>query len=225
MILHRYTNADLEKYLANDSVLAQLEQLSDYQNFATHNWLVSMPAKRMIYQDVYGELFESSGKSVLDVGGGFSGLSTVFAKNHDYTLLDIMAHNHEDIERTAANVDMKWVQTDWFAFTPEKQYDYIIANDLFPNVDQRLAMFVKKFKPFAKQLIITLTCYEADRFYITKRVDAEEVLTMKAWNWGMTRYALSEVLPETLSNLPVSFPAQTEPYLFANGRDVYKIVV
>ena len=107
----------------------------------------------------------------------------------------------------------------------KKQYDYIIANDLFPNVDQRLAMFVKKFKPFAKQLIITLTCYEADRFYITKRVDAEEVLTMKAWNWGMTRYALSEVLPETLSNLPVSFPAQTEPYLFANGRDVYKIVV
>lgn len=226
MTISRYSDADLQAYLQNDVVLQQLQNLAEYKTFATHEWLLSIPAKRLIYQDVYGELLNTKGKSILDIGGGFSGLTTVLSANHDYTLVDIMAHNHEEMNKLAKDLHMEWVKEDWFNFVPTKQYDYIIANDLFPNVDQRLVAFIKKFKPFAGTLVATLTCYESDRFYVTKRVDADEVLTVKPWNWGMTRYGLTEALPELASLLPEKFSkTETEAPLFANGRDVYKVVI
>lgn len=216
-----YDKKSLGVYLKNDTVLTVLRKYPKDEVFASHKWLLNMPPKRMIYADVYGSFLRGKGKKLLDVGGGFCGLTRELIKRHEYTLLDIMTH--EDRESFTAlsrdNGDF-WTDSDWHDFTPLKRYDCIIANDIFPNVDQRLESFVKKFKPHADKIIITLTCYDEDQHYQVKRLDTDEVLTVVPWSSRMTEMALNNGVLEQNIRLPV--PSHG-PSLFRNGRTVYRL--
>ncbi len=181
MMIALYNKQDLEKYLQDDTLLELLKQYSQYEQISSHKWLVDMPAKRMIFNDLYGDLLKTHGKKVLDVGGGFSGLTLELIERHDYQLVETLDHGDSELISNLFNKNKgELFLDDWYKFKPVQQYDYIIANDLFPNVDQRLHLFIEKFRPHAKRLLVTLTCYDGNRYHMAKRVDADEVLTIAA---------------------------------------------
>ena len=59
---------------------------------------------------------------------------------------------------------------DWFDLKDEN-YDIIIANDIFPNVDQRLAMFLKFFLPRCKSMRLSLAWYNLIKYFQVKITD------------------------------------------------------
>lgn len=229
MHMKRYTPFDLEKYLKSDVLLEKLKKYPNDAEFTSHKWLLDIPAKRLIYQDVYGEFLKSknnlpAGKArkILDIGGGFCGLSRELIKNHKYTLVDILTHeNHERIKKIESEIGKFWVNSDWSDFKPQGKYDIIIANDIFPNVDQRLEKFIKKFKPHTKKMVLTLTCYDLDKSYQVKRIDADEVFTIKPWTSSITSLVLKETFGK---GAPVSKKTGNQS-IFKNGRSVYKIII
>jgi cell fate (sporulation/competence/biofilm development) regulator YmcA (YheA/YmcA/DUF963 family) len=216
-----YTKKDLEEYLKNDFILSELGKYPEDATCTSHTWLLDLPEKRIIYADVYGDLLKTSGKKILDIGGAFCGLSRELVKNHQYTVVDIMAHDdHEALKQTENTIGNFWVNADWNDFVPDDTYDYIIANDLFPNVDQRLEAFVNKFKSHAKKMILTLTAYDKERSYKVKRVDADEILFIRPWD--------SEILSIVLKKLSLDSDVVKESEresIFKNGRIVYKLEI
>jgi len=219
----RYLDKDLKGYMEDDYILDILNESPDCDNFASQRWLKEMPAKRMIYSDLYGKLLNSKGKRILDVGGDFSSLSKILLKNHEYELIDIMVHGgKEDIKEYEKKYGTFWVGTDWYSFNVEKKYDVIICNDLFPNADQRVEFFIEKFKPYCEKLILTLTAYDTDRFYVVNRVDAEEQLTIKPWDSYQIDMILSRVVEEYN---PIGEIIKLKDSLYSNSRKVYKLIL
>lgn len=217
-----YTTNDLEAYLKQDIILEELKKFPEDVFFASHKWLLDIPVKRMIYEDVYGSFLKNEkGKKILDIGGGFCGLSRELIKNHDYTLVDIMVHDdHERLKVIEKELKGFWVNTDWDSFQPDGNYDYIIANDLFPNVDQRIEKFLKKYLPISKTLIATLTCYDSERSYRVKRLDADEILTIRPWDTNI----LSAVMASSYPNIVLEPLGDQDLSPFSNKRSVYKAV-
>ena len=161
-------------------------------------WLRDSPAKRMIAWDLYGDLLASTGKWVLDVGACSSSLTRKFRSDHDYTVCDLGEHDGR-------------VGVDWRDL-PVAVYDLIIANDLFPNVDQGLRAFLYRFYGNG-ELRMSLTTY-ADRWYRARRVGADELLTVQAWDWPQTRRELEAL---GIPGCDVRPPSES---LFPNGRQV-----
>ena len=224
-----YTKSDLAKYLEYDHIRDMLMESArefDY-NFVYHRWLMESPAKRMIFGDVYGEILFAKNiqYKVLDVGGGYSSFTRLLMGMGDYTLLDIMAHDSiYDMMKIEKEIGSFHLKQDWFDFEPTEKYDYVIANDLFPNVDQRLEMFIEKFLPITKKLVMTLTFYDSDRFYKVKRVDADEIMTMLAWNREMVGDALKNYTKRIEHYNPLVFQTRSKS-LFGNGRQVAKVIL
>ena len=221
--MKRYTGADLRDYLKHDVVLEGLSKYPLDSDFPSHQWLLQLPAKRLIYQDIYGKLLESTGKRILDIGGGFCGLSRELIKRHDYTLLDFIAHGDRSRLRTISSENGGfWIDSDWNDYDVGKKYDYVIANDIFPNVDQRLKLFINKFKPYANKIFMTITCYDRDRYYTVKRLDADEIFTIVPWSSDITEMILRKSIP----NSGIVFPTPSDgESLFANGRIIYRVDV
>ena len=66
-------------------------------------------------------------------------------------------------------------------FIKFEKYDLIIANDVFPNADQR-ELFLIKSLPHCKKLRLTITIDNDENFYTAKRLDGNEILTQKRMN-------------------------------------------
>lgn len=213
--------ADLDKYLQEDVLLKQMESCAQAgdRDFVSHRWLLDSEPKRMIFQHVYGDLLEPGApKSILDVGGGYTSLSRPLLHHHEYRLLDIMAHDSaDDLYKVEEQVGQRfWLNDDWYNFQPDGPFDIVIANDIFPNVDQRIEMFLDKYLPCCRELRVTLTYYNNPRFYPTKRLDGDEVLYFLAWSGSQLGLALKRFVEgcdlEVLETSSVS--------LFPNGRSV-----
>lgn len=219
-----YTPADLEKFLSHDELLPLLQATPELQSFQTQKWLLNMPEKRLITQDIYRNLLSTSGKKILDIGGGISALTKLLVASHEYTNVEILAHeNFVSVEKLEEQWGKKFLMNqDWNDFVPEGHYDYIIANDLFPNVDQRLTAFIKKFAVKTDNLILTITCATGNKFYPVRRLDGEEIFFMQAWDRQLATVALQGALGE---QAPVLEETITASELFANGRVVYKMVL
>jgi len=119
--------------------------------------------KQEIFDILYADL---NGKSVLDVGCG----------EFNYML---PAAEYE-------GVDLKFGM-DWYDHKPGN-YDVIIANDLFPNVDQRLELFLDKYLPHCKEMRLSLTYFDEPKWYRATRPEGE-VITMLAWTEKMINLA------------------------------------
>src|SRR3990167_2177603 len=109
-IIKPYNKAKLTKYLQDDFVLRALSEYSQDTNFASQRWLENIPAKRFIYADVYGELLQDKGKKILDIGGGFCGLSRRLIQQHEYTLVDPLHHDKPHIIKQIENKLVKFWQ-------------------------------------------------------------------------------------------------------------------
>jgi hypothetical protein len=220
-----FDHGHYESYLRYDPVLKFLEEMArnNDASFTSHRWLLESAPKRMIYFYIYGDLLQptTQPKKVLDVGGGYTSLSRRILRNHHYTLLDIMAHDsHENLRKVEASLGKSfWVNSDWYQFNPTDGYDFVVANDLFPNVDQRLELFLKKFLPICQEMRLALTYYNTPRFYHVKRLDADEVLCLLAWDGRQVGQILEKYIDRIEApNLEILF--QDPPSLFANKRQI-----
>ena len=214
----------LDSYLKNDWVLEKLQTpaaLSD-DSFTIQRWLKDTPPKRAVFEQVYGDLFKDGPrKSVLDVGGGFCALTRELAKNHDYDLLEISAHDAADkIHAVESDIGRPFfIESEWSAYTPQRSYDIIIANDLFPNVDQRLSLFLERYLPFAKEMRLSLTFYNTPRTYPTKRINADEILYMLAYDGAHTALALEKYAGQ-IGVDKLAMLKDTTISVYPNGRHV-----
>lgn len=217
-----------KQYKKKDPILKLLESSSsNFDNkFTSHQWLLESITKRMIYFYMYGDLLSENlePKTVLDVGGGYSSLTKILLKKHNYTLLDLMAHDSEDMVEQIQSILEKrfWRDIDWYDFEPRNHYDLIIANDLFPNVDQRLETFFDKYLPLCDELRLLITYYNTSRWYKVKRIGADEIFHMMAWNGVHVKQILKKYI-DSSNEKKLNQLLGNPPSLFSNNRQVCMI--
>lgn len=217
-------NASLvNQYLEEDSILKFLDtsSLPIHEMLTCQKWLRNTPPKRYIYNDMYGELIGGKRQKVLDIGGGLTAFTPYFANQHDYTLIDLMAHDPKEVSepviKSASNLNV--FTHDWYNFEIKEDYDVVIANDLLPNVDQRLVLFLEKFLPHTREIRLSLTFYNDDRFYLTRRIDADEVLCVKPWD-GLQLLSVLLKYEARIINKDITLLDIEAKSLFPNGRQV-----
>jgi len=220
----------LRSYAETDPLLSLMDEFAiDHdETFTSHRWLKDSLPKRLIYFHMYGDILEISHhcKKVLDIGGGFTSLTRKMLENHDYKLIDIMAHDdHEMFRAIEKSVDRTfWVNDDWYNWKSDCEYDVVIANDLFPNVDQRLGIFLEKYIPLARELRISLTYYNNPRWYRVRRTDGDEIFHMMALS-GKQTASILEPFISFIKNPCFEQLSVDRPSLFPNGRHVCMVVI
>jgi len=211
------------EYEKDDVILRLLESAErpGDTGFTSHRWLLESLSKRMIFHYVYGDLLEQDSDvlRILDVGGAYTALSRRLAQRHAYTTLDIMAHDvHEDLSvATRALPEQSWINSDWHDFEPEGKYDRVIANDLFPNVDQRLVLFPERYLPISWEVPRFSTYHDTALWDTAKRIDAEEIFHMLAWDGVQVRQVLEPYI-ERIQDPDLALFETDTPSLFSNGR-------
>jgi len=217
------TTALVDAYLEQDPILVELDSSSHQgdENLTCQRWLREVPAKRLIFQKLYGDLLTGARRKVLDVGGGLTSITRLLASRHDYTLVDFMAHDPISTVRNilGSTQPAKILIKDWYESVIDNHYDIAIANDLFPNVDQRLDLFLKLVLPRVDEMRLALTYYNSPRFYFTKRVEADEILCMLAWDGWTTRHCLQKY-EQCIHEPNLALLSTTVPSPFANGRQI-----
>jgi len=211
------SSQNVSEYLEHDVVAEKLAEMSvpGDEMLTCQDWLLKTEAKRFVFHRMYGDLLESSGLRILDVGGGLTCFTRQLASRHDYVLVDRLAHDDEDTaECFRRQAGRNYIHNcDWYDFEQTGPFDVVVANDLFPNVDQRLDMFIKRYLPRCGGIRLSMTYYDEPRFYRTKRLDADEFLSMLAWDGRV----LSSVLHTYQTNI-----VDLEPEIFAQGnKSVY----
>lgn len=187
----------LVSFERNDCILPLLkESPKEASRFVTHQWLESSLPKRLIFCHVYQDILRGHlrDRSILDIGGGYSAVTDSLVQQCRYSLVDLMAHDglpavHAREKALGLNF---WAAEDWYTYTPPGPVDLVIANDLFPNVDQRLEAFLDKYLPLCGELRVTLTFYDQFRYYKVKRVDADEVFHVVPWDRFQTQRVLTK---------------------------------
>ncbi len=221
-----YQKSDLETYLQNDWIYQLLsdEEREAEKEIRTNEWMHRMENKRMVYADVYGDLLKDTGegqsrKRVLDVGGGFSALTKVLARNTDYTLVDFLAHGGNEYVRTQ---DVHLIEKDWNEVELEGPYDLVIANDIFPDVDQRMELFIDRMLPICRELRLVLTYYNSPKFYTTKRTDDSEIMTFLSWDGEITALKLKKYVHRLFDTPAEQIEEMKDNFLsiYWNGRQV-----
>ena len=191
--LHLIKKKDLEAYKNNDIVFKELNELKisnpQYfsEKFTCNKWLLDSIEKRMMFNIIYSDIFKNKEKNlrILDVGGGINIFQKIISQNNNYSVLDII--NHEDkkeAENFAKNFNFNLIVNDWFDHLSKNKdnYDILISNYIFPNVDQRLLEFINLALKITKELRICLTYHQFLKIYKVVRKDCSEELTVKALN-------------------------------------------
>ena len=218
------TEQSVAEYMQDDVInkLLDTESTADHEKLTCQKWLRDSAPKRMIFNRLYGDLLrQQTGLRVLDIGGGLTAFTDTLAKRHEYHLIDLLAHDHswaEENDMYSLN-QLHLHKIDWHDFSLSERFDVIIANDLFPNVDQRLDMVIQKFLPFTSEMRLSLTYYPRPRFYVTKRIDADEVLCMLAWDGTATRNTLQKYSRNLYSPNFDLFSSESDS-VYSNDRQV-----
>lgn len=225
-----YNENNLKDYLKNDWILALLKKEEDKwsKNFRSHMWLKEMDNKRMIYASIYGDLLQNKDdKKILDVGGGFSSLTNVLVRNHNYILLDFFAHDNQDaLEHIITQQKKEFLKEAEWSDEVARDYDIVIANDIFPDVDQRLEMFIERYLPHCKELRLLLTYYNNPKWYFTKRVDDTEVMTFLSWDGEIVALKLKKYMDRAnITDSDLNEIRINNESIFQNGRQVCYVVL
>lgn len=213
----------LDSYVSNDWVAAALHEATQPgdEELTAHRWLKATAAKRLTFAVLYGDVLRKGNLRVLDVGGGLCALTRLLAQQNDYVLVDLMAHEEQSrVERFVGSAPpFRLITEDWYRTSLNRPYDVVISADLFPNVDQRLELFLDRMLPVSREIRLTLTVYNRARFYMTRRLDAEEILCMLAWSGAQTKAVLrrfyDRIVQPNLDLLECD-----EDSVFTNGRQV-----
>lgn len=227
-----FGKADLEKYLEDDWIADELEKslVGGEESIRTNIWLKEMDNKRMIYAAVYGDILHGSktGRRILDVGGGYNSLTKKLADNSEYYLLDYMAHGGQaSINEFSRQYHIHWIDEDWYEYSADQKFDIVIANDIFPDVDQRMELFIDKYLPLCKELRIVVTYYNSPKFYITQRMDDAEKLTFLSWDGEITALKLKKYLGKMLdtSEKELNAMKDSRESIYRNGRHIAYLTI
>jgi hypothetical protein len=216
------TKSVVSAYLESDPIRKLIASNHErYGELTCQRWLMESPPKRAIYKALYGDLLRGEGLRVLDVGGGLSSLTRLLSDRHQYTLIDLMAHDKPEIvsKLMTETPGARYVVQDWYGAQLEARYDVVVANDLFPNVDQRLDLFLRTVLPRAREVRLSLTYYDTPRFYMTRRLDGDEILCLLAWSGEATRTCMTPYASRIRGARLDLFSAREESP-FPNGRQV-----
>ena len=189
-------------------------------------WLRDTLSKRCIYEHLYGDLLdEAVSQRVLDVGGGLTSLTRLLVQRHDYCLAEILSHDTRvDAARIAREAGREFlVEGDWLSL-PKADWDIVIANDLFPNVDQRLNRFIATFLPNCRELRLSLTWYDTPRHYFVRRLDGDEVFCFLAWDGAQLQTVL-DCYADRVAVYSPDFRNSVGTSLYANGRQVVLVTL
>jgi hypothetical protein len=218
--MERMTAGIVEVYLRDDWVGAAV---SGESGLVVDRWLRESVAKRAVFAALYGDILRSGGgRRVLDVGGGVSALTPRLGRSCFYVLSDILAHGgREELRGFEAALGRPiLLEGDWHAtLRGGEGYDVIVANDLFPNSDQRLELFLERALPLAGEVRLSLTFYNRPRFYLCRRVDGDELLWLLGWTGRQTGRAL-ERFAERIVAPDFSALEGDEGSLYGNGRQI-----
>ena len=169
----------IEDYESGDDWVMRYLEKKLNSDFVCDQWLINSLPKRFIYNLIYRDLLnKDSNMKVYDVGGGITSFTSKLSEYNDYNLVDILAHGG-DINNQNKNKG-RIIKKDWYDINFQPS-EIVIANDLFPNVDQRVVCFIEKLIPTTKLIRMTLTWYSSINFYKTKRIDGDEILFMNSW--------------------------------------------
>lgn len=221
--MHRISRRALSAYMRLDRFGCWLDkvELPDECELTCQRWLRATPPKRYAADLLYGDLLASEGLTILDIGGGLTSVSRALALRHHVTLIDVMAHDGDERVRRfrQGSPQLDIVTTDWFEAALLGPYDVVIAADIFPNVDQRLELFLERVLPLANELRLSLTVYNQPRFYATRRIGADEILNVLAWNGKVTR-AVLQPYQDRIEGPDLAVFDNEDDVVFANGRQV-----
>jgi len=112
-----------------------------------------------------------------------------------------------------------WTSGDWYDYSPDKPVDLVIANDLFPNVDQRLRLFLERFVPVCREIRVSLTFYNNARYYLTRRLNADEILCVLAYDGEQTAAVLKRYL-DRIEVPDLDCLVAERPSIYPNGRQI-----
>lgn len=225
--MHWVYQAELDSYSEQDAIAQALETLPLEQAAETtcHRWLNDSLPKRFIFQRLYGDLlWKTEGLRVLDIGGGLTGFTPEFVKRHDYTLVDPLDHDNKKVaeELVVALSRDFYVCDDWWSYLSGytgSPWDIVIANDLFPNVDQRLVPFLDTSLTLSKKISVSLTYSNVWRWYRSKRTDADEVLTQMSWDGVFLDKVLRKYSDQIIDPMFSGFEKERSS-VYPNGRQV-----
>ena len=216
------SNDKIKNYLNKDDWVKKYLDNVVNNNFICDNWLIESLPKRYIFNLIYKDLLQhDSNMRVYDVGGGLTSFTNKLLNQNDYTLVDILAHGGEikDLKNNKSNL----IKDDWFD-VDFKPSEVVIANDLFPNVDQRINFFVEKLIPTTKCIRLTLTWYSAINFYKTNRIEGDEILYMNSWLTEDIKMFLSK-FSSRIINYKSSILDSIPNSVFLNNRNVCYIQI
>jgi hypothetical protein len=188
----------------------------------SQRWLDETPAKRLIFHRLYSDFLEPhTAGALLDVGGGLSALTPRLAAGRRYILLDPLYHETDAglAAVRAVSPPFEVTRSDWSETDLGGAVDVMIANDLFPNVDQRVAPFLDWAIPRARQIRLSLTFHNTPRWYRVKRVDADEHLSILAAD-GQRTAAMLAPYADRIDDWAPSLFEGDEASVFPNGRQV-----
>ena len=218
--MKRINSTLVEDYQRDDWVQVLVP---DESGLVIDRWLRTSLPKRTVFAAMYGDIIASpSNLQVLDVGGGVSSITPLLCQACGYTLIDILAHGGlEELRGWEAKFGQKvLIAKDWYAsLHVAGNYDVIIANDLFPNSDQRLELFLECALPLAAEVRLSLTFYNHPRFYMCRRIDADEFLWLLAWTGRQTAFALERFADRVISP-DFSILEGDHGSLYSNGRHI-----
>jgi hypothetical protein len=219
--MQRISREALEHYCRDDRIarLLAAESRPGDEDLTSQRWLRQTPAKRLIFDMLYGDLLDGAGRHVLDVGGGLSALTRRLAARHRYELVELLAHDPLDADLHGFAAAVTFHHCDWWEHDFVAPFDVIVANDLFPNADQRLSLFLERALPAAKEVRLSLTYYNEPRFYLTRRIDADEILCLLAWDGRQTAATLAPYAKRITAPDWHDFDC-ADGSVFDNGRQV-----
>ncbi|MDG1138695.1 MAG: hypothetical protein P8N49_04170 [Opitutales bacterium] len=215
---------NIERYLDNDWILAELKNINAKGSkvYTSDQWLMEDKAKRFIYHRVYRDFSKvSKDFKLLDIGGGLSTFSHSFLSHLAYEIVDTCNHEtNQNIGRAVNELEkMTLSRSDWNEFQHSGTYDCVVANDIFPNVDQRVEEFLAKFLPVTKEIRMSLTYYNIPRTYKVKRVDGDEIFYIRPWDGLRLSHALNAFI-DRIKNPCLDRLLLNPESVFANGRQV-----
>ena len=222
-----------ERHQADDQLMPMLCKTDDiFEKLqitgAAQEWLKKQQWKRTIAYLLFADLLTKREltKRILEIGGGLSCTTLALAQNNNYALIERATHETPQHYRRLEEFLGKPFVTiaDWIECESRVIQDIIIANDVFPNVDQRLYEFVEKYLPLTNELRLSITYYE-NTAYEVERLSSHERLIMKPWGLREVSHFLkylTEKYPQFCNHYPES-ELVYEDYcgtLFSNSRNI-----
>jgi len=187
------------------------------KNLVIDSWAIDNIFKHYINSWVAQKLEDYGLMDVVEVGGGISYFTNFLSRRSQYVNLDFLAHFSHHEKMYMEENDIKVLPKDWRDFD-FKNTDTCIVLDIFPNVDQGLRTFLKNVRN-VRNIFISFTVFENEKFYKAKRVEGDEMLTQVSWTLEQLKFNVGEFI----DNVEILQKDCLLKSPFSNSRDVFLV--